>query len=313
MGEVLLNPFFIAAGAAGVLLIVLALLWKRRAGAARPEPHPSPLPPSPHEAAWTGWRRFKVRKRVDEDAGGRYVSFYLSPENRRRLPAFEPGQHIRVRIEAPDPAQPGRMIDWIRPFYLSDSANGRYYRIGVQRREGGAGAEGEVSTYLIENLRKGGLVEVQSPAGACPFELDSAAPLVLIATGAGIAPLLAVCNTLIDRKSARPVSIFYGMRGESELIHLSNFEYAASHLPDAKIQLCFSETMPDGTVDGATTGDGVVYRKGSIGTAFLKKHLELPEQIYYLCGPDETLDALAADLEALGVPGDRIHRAAFSE
>lgn len=305
-----MNPIILTAVGAVALLLVLFLFWRFRSGETNSGTAAARLGPGPQGISWTGWRRFRVRKRVDEDRRGRYVSFYLCPENRRRLPAFEPGQHVQLRVEVPDPMQPDRMNDWIRPFYLSDSPNGRYYRICVQRLEDGAA--GRVSTWLIENLRKGGLVELQAPEGSCPFSLESETPLVLIATGAGIAPLLATCNTLIDRKSTRTVSIFYGMRDESELIHLPNFEYAAGHLAGAQVQLCFSETMPEGTVDGATTGDGVVYRKGKIGTAFLKKSIALTGPVYYICGPDPALDTLASDLDALGVPGEQIHRAAFT-
>lgn len=306
-----MNLFIIFFVAAVVLLLTPALLWWSRRKRTAPATDHAGRVLGPQGVSWSGWRRFRVRKRVDEDSQGRFVSFYLCPENRRRLPTFEPGQHVQLRVEVPDAMQPDRMNDWIRPFYLSDSSNGRYYRICVQRLDTGAG--GQISTWLIGNLRKGGLVELQAPEGACPFPLESQAPLVLIAMGAGIAPVLAVCNTLIDRKSTRDVSILYGMRNESDLIHLPNLDYAASHLTGAKVQLCFSETMPGGTVDGATTGDGVVYRRGNIGTAFLKKSITLTAPIYYLCGPDPALDTLASDLDALGVPADQIHRAGFAE
>lgn len=303
------NPMIGIGCIVAVLVIALALLWRYRPAGRATEPMPGIAPTTPR---WTGWRRFKVRKRVDEDGVGRYCSFYLAPENHKRLPAFEPGQYVQVRVEVPDPEHPGRMRDCIRPYYLSDSSNGRYYRICVQRLERSEGAEGPVSSYLLENLRKGAVVELQSPEGRCPFDLDATTPLVVIGMGAGIAPLLSVCNTLIDRKITRPVFIFYAMRTEDELIFLPNFDYAASHLKGATIQLCFSETMPAGTVDGAMTGDGVVYRKGGLGTALLKKSFDLAEPIYYLCGPGEALDHLASDLDALGVSPEQIHRAGFS-
>lgn len=303
------NPMIGIACIIAALVIALALRWRYGYAARATEPKPGTAPTTPR---WTGWRRFKVRKRVEEDATGRYCSFYLTPENRKRLPVFEPGQYIQVRLEAPDPEHPDRMRDCIRPYYLSDSSNGRYYRICVQRLEQGEGTTGLLSSYLLENLGKGAVVELQAPEGRCPFEVDAATPLVLIGTGAGIAPLLAVCNTLIDRKSTRPVFVFYAMRNEDELIFLPNFDYAASHLKGASIQLCFSETMPAGTVDGAMTGDGVVYRKSGLGMALLKKSFGLAEPVYYLCGPGEALDHLASDLDALGVPSEQIHRAGFS-
>ena len=109
-----------------VLVIALALLWWHWPTGRAEVPTAGIATAT---SRWTGWRRFKVRKRVDEDAAGRYCSFYLVPENRRRLPTFEPGQYVQVRVEAPDPEHSGRMRDCIRPYYLSVSSNGRYYRI----------------------------------------------------------------------------------------------------------------------------------------------------------------------------------------
>ncbi len=304
-----MNPLILGAIALVAFLIIVALLWASRAQE-KPGKLPSTtFPPAPHEPIWVGWRRFKVRKRVDEDAGGQYVSFYLCPANRRRLATYEPGQHVQLRIEMPDPDHEGRMKDVARSYYLSDSANGRYYRILVQR----ASDAGGLSDYVIKHLQKGALVELTAPKGSCPFDLADPRPLVLLGSGAGLAPMVALCNTFIDRKITRPVTFFYSMRDENDLLYLPNLEYAAGHLPGIRVELCFSDTMPAGTVDGAISGDGVVYRKASLGTAFLRKSLNLPDHVYYICGPGENLDALAADLEALGVPGDQIHRAGFTE
>lgn len=308
-GDPELNLLIVGAFALVAILIVIALVWTSRTHGKSGELPSATFPPAPHAPLWSGWRRFKVRKRVDEDPAGQYVSFYLCPVNRRRLPAFEPGQHVQLRVEVPDPDHEGRMKDLIRTYYLSDSANGRYYRILVQR----VSENGGLANYLVKHLQKGALVELTAPAGHCPFDLAEAKPLVLLGSGAGLAPMIALCNTLIDRKISRPIAFFYGMRNAEELLYLPNLEYAAGHLPDLRVELCFSETMPEGTVNGATSGDGVVYRKTGLGTAFLRKSLNLPEYRYYICGPGEALDTLAADLEALGVPGEQIHRASFAE
>lgn len=304
-----MTPLLLSLMAILLVLGALGLAWKFRRFTKTAEGPSATFPPAPNEPPWTGWRRFKVRKRVEEDAGSTFVSFYLCPVNRRRLPAFEPGQFVQLRLEVPDSEHPDRMKDVIRPYYLSDSANGRYYRILVQRIDDGTG---EAAQHLIDHLQKGDVVELSAPEGDCPIVFNDPRSLVILGTGAGIAPMVALCNTLIDRKILRPVHFYYAMRNEGELIFLPNLEYAAGHMANARFELCFSERMPEGTVDGAVSGDGVVYRKAALGTAFLRKSLNLAEHVYYICGPGEPLDALAADLGALGVPAQQIARAPFS-
>jgi ferredoxin-NADP reductase len=289
--------------ALAAIFSVMVLRWGKRSSV-----HGSSgvVAPTPEAPGWPGWRRFKVHKRIVEDPAGRYVSILLSPENRRRLPAFLPGQWVRVRFEMPDPEQPQRMRDVNRPFFLSDSPNGRYYRILVERSTGAE--EDTAITWLATSLQKGDGVELTTPTGESTMAPDGDSPLVVVSTGAGIAPALALCNTLLDRKSTRPFAWFHFMGDGSELILLPNFEFAASHLPGARLELCFGDAMPEGTVDGATSGDGVVYRKATLNLALLRNSTNFAVSHFFLCGPGLELDTLAADLGALDVPPERIVR-----
>lgn len=292
---------------AAVAFVVVIALSRRRANASPASA--APLAP-PESSQWQGWRRFKVRKRIVEDGAGRYVSVLLSPENRRRLPDFLPGQTVDVRFEAPDPAHPQRMRDCILTFPLADSANGRAYRILVERPEGAG--DDDPAAWLATHLKKDDRVELTMPAGENTMDPNGHTPLVVVSCGAGIAPAIALCNALLDQKSTRPVTFLHFMDSEAELILLPNFEFAASHLPEGRIELCFATTMPEGMVDGATSGDGVVYRKAGLSTAFLRKSANLAESQFFLCGPAPELDSLAADLGALDVPPERIVRAGLA-
>ena len=82
------------------------------------------------EGGWSGWRPFKVGRRVEESA--EIASFYLYPVDTAPVPQFKPGQFVSVRGLAGTDGyvQP-------RQYSLSDAPNGRYLRLSVKRERDG--------------------------------------------------------------------------------------------------------------------------------------------------------------------------------
>lgn len=80
---------------------------------------------------WNGWRPFVVReKRVESDV---ITSFVLEPADGGPVVNFEPGQYTGVAVQVPSLG-----LRQIRQYSLSDSPNGRTYRISVKRESGNA-------------------------------------------------------------------------------------------------------------------------------------------------------------------------------
>ena len=73
---------------------------------------------------WEDWRPFKVVKRVNEDAQGNVVSFYLAPQDGVKLPRYLPGQYVTVQLWVPT-----ANCFQSRQYALSDAWNEDYYRV----------------------------------------------------------------------------------------------------------------------------------------------------------------------------------------
>ena len=147
------------------------------------------------EGGWQGARRFVVADKQAETAD--ITSFTLRAEDGGMVMAHQSGQFIGLRLHIN-----GQEVR--RNYSLSQAANGESLRISVKREQGGV-----VSNHLHDHLHVGDEVEVFAPAGF--FVLDnSEKPLVLMAAGVGITPIMAMLETAL--KTQRAITLIHCTR-----------------------------------------------------------------------------------------------------
>ena len=96
-------------------------------------------------------------------------------------PGHRAGQHVDIRLTADDGYQAERA-------YSIASAPGEPLTITVERLD-----DGEVSPYLTEELRVGDKLELRGPIGGYfVWEAQIGGPLLLVAGGLGIVPLIRI-------------------------------------------------------------------------------------------------------------------------
>ncbi len=237
-----------------------------------------PLRLAPPEAQ--GWRRFAVVRAEAESADVR--SIYLAPADGGALLPFLPGQHITLRLEPDGPA---------RSYSLSRAADGRGLRISVKRVPGGA-----LSTAL-HRLAVGDRLDVREPSGDFVLDRASDAPVLLLAAGIGITPLLPMLQTLAG--GSRPVLLVHGVRDGAH--HPLADEQARLARYGARVHVAYSRPRAEdaGRHHSAGRVDGSLLAELGVSAGWQA----------YLCGPPGFVaDALAA-LDGLGLARDAI----FSE
>ena len=119
-----------------------------------------------------------------------------------------PGQHVDVRLTAPDGYQAQRS------YSVASAPGSPTVDLVVQRL-----ADGEVSPYLTDALRAGDRLELRGPIGGYfvwDAELDS--PLQLVAGGSGIAPFLSMLDHHAAVGSGAPVRLLYSARTADDVI-----------------------------------------------------------------------------------------------
>lgn len=235
------------------------------------------------------WRNFKVSKVVRESAS--INSFHLEPEDDASVLPHLAGQHLPIRVRIAGTDKP-----LIRTYTLSTAPSDGQYRISVKR-------DGQVSAWLHEHLHEGDILEARAPAGDFTLDSTSNRPVVLLAGGVGITPMLAMARHLAFEgrrtQRMRPVTLFYGARSKQERA----FAQELSEL-DIGLVRVLSDTRD--------AVEGIDYdAAGRIDMPLLSRHLPFGDYEFYLCGSPSFSQALYDGLRGYGVADERIHAEAF--
>ena len=73
-----------------------------------------------------------------------------------------------------------------------------------------------VELFSTTHLREGDIVQAYAPAGDFYIDQSSNRPVVLIAGGVGLTPMLSMLNWLVATRSDREIWLFYGARNRSD-------------------------------------------------------------------------------------------------
>ncbi|WP_437200806.1 NO-inducible flavohemoprotein [Planctomicrobium sp. SH664] len=244
---------------------------------------------------WNGYRRFVVERKVPEcDV---VTSFYLRPEDGGELPPFEAGQYVTVRIDHPQtPTSP-------RNYSLSDHPQAGHYRISVKRepRAVDTAPDGLISNYLHDAVDAGDVIELGPPCGEFTLtESGEAQPVVLLAGGIGVTPLLSMAKSLTRSAGQRPVHFIHAARNSRH----QPFQEEIRELRGSSAQVR-THILYDAPLAGDVEA-GHCDRIGTISLDFLRNETPYREAQFYFCGPKPFMQAVYAGLKELGVQEERI-------
>jgi nitric oxide dioxygenase len=235
------------------------------------------------EGGWKGYKKFIIANKEDES--NLITSFYLEPADGKTVPIFNSGQYISIMLDLPEEGTA------VRNYSLSDSPNGKYYRISVKREENGL-----VSNYLHDKLCQGDKIRVNPPYGSlCLKETDK--PAVLISGGVGITPMMSILQGAVDQRLTRQIYFIHGTSNGS------------TH--------AFKDTVVKLTEDNDNFNHHFFYSKDSVKSADTKEgriNINSVKEIighkkdseFYLCGPTQMMKDLYRELINWGASPNNI-------
>lgn len=244
---------------------------------------------------WNGYRKFVVERKVPESEI--VTSFHLRPADGGPLPDFEPGQYVTVRVDHPStPTSP-------RNYSLSDSPGGACYRISVKRepRPAADAPDGLISNYLHDSVHVGDPLEIGPPCGEFTLvaEKVSDQPMVLLAGGIGVTPLLSMAKALVKGNVKAPIQFVHAVRNSR--VHALAAEVRALGEHDSvSTHIIYDDPLESDLSNGQC--DSV----GTVGKEFLQSRTPYQQASYYFCGPKPFMQAVYSGLKELGVGDERI-------
>jgi ferredoxin-NADP reductase len=202
------------------------------------------------------------------------------------------GQHVDVRLTAEDGYQAQRS------YSIASAPEDDHLVLTVERLE-----DGEVSPYLVGELRPGDELELRGPIGGYfVWEESFGGPLLLVGGGSGIVPLRSMLRHRSAVSSAVPVRVLYSARTLDEVIYRNELTQAADD-DEVDIRLTLTREQPDGWPGYGRRIDADMLAEVAWPPA------ERP--LVYICGPTGFVETAATALVELRHEPGRIKTERF--
>lgn len=196
-------------------------------------------------------------------------------------PGHLPGQHVDIRLTAEDGYQAQRS------YSIASAPRRGHLELTVEEIP-----DGEVSPYIVEELRPGDRLELRGPIGGYfTWTERDGGPLLLVAGGSGVVPLMSMLRYRQEIGSAIPATLLYSSRSWEEIIYREELDHLTA---DGSLRVVHTLTRsqpPDWPgyrrrIDAEMLAEVI----GSRGNGVLA----------YVCGPTSLVESVASHLVALG-------------
>jgi benzoate/toluate 1,2-dioxygenase reductase subunit len=196
------------------------------------------------------------------------VSVVIDVADRGAL-AFLPGQYVNITV-------PGTAEKRSYSFSAAPESDRLSFLVSIK-------PGGVMSDYLTERAAVGDVLDFVGPLGSFFLRAPSR-PIVLIAGGSGLAPMLSILDRLERTESATPIHLMYGVSEEQDLVELDLLNRYTQSMPSFSFDYCVARP----------TGDTV--KQGYVMDHLDPSHLGDGDIDVYVCGPPPMVDAVNGHL-----------------
>ncbi|MBQ0943669.1 CDP-6-deoxy-delta-3,4-glucoseen reductase [Ideonella sp. 4Y16] len=163
---------------------------------------------------------------------------------------------------------------------------------------------GLFTDQVFSTMKEKDIVRMEGPFGSFFLREDSASPIILLASGTGLAPIKALIERLQQQGITRPATLYWGCRSRRDLYLHDWAEAQAAQMPSLRYVPVLSEARPEDDWRGRT---------GLVHQAVMADHPDLSGHQVYACGLPAMVDAAQRDFTGrCGLPAEQFFADSFT-
>ena len=249
-----------------------------------------PSPPQPRQQlpGRLPWRAAEVVAVTAETADAESIALDVPG-----WPGHLAGQHVDVRLTAED----GYTAQ--RSYSIASPPEEPRVVLTIARVR-----DGEVSAFLLDELRAGDRLEMRGPIGGYfTWDASQGGPLLLVGGGSGVVPLMAMVRHRFAAGSDVPVRLLYSSRTAGDILYREELDRLAALDPGFGVVHTLTRSQPDGWTGYGRRIDREMLAE--VGwPAGERPHV-------FVCGPTPLVESVSAALTGLGHELERVKTERF--
>ena len=205
------------------------------------------------------------------------------------LPNHEAGQHVDVRLTAPDGYRAQRS------YSIASAPGAPSVELAIERLE-----EGEVSPYFHDVAQPGDSFELRGPIGGhFVWRREDGGPILLVGGGSGVVPLVAMVRQRARVAPDTPALLVYSARAWDELIFRDELLEKESREPGFRLAITTTREARRRTGDFDRRLNRALLHEILAGWGHAPRHA-------YVCGSNAFVGSVTDDLVREGIAAQRV-------
>jgi ferredoxin-NAD(P)+ reductase (naphthalene dioxygenase ferredoxin-specific) len=198
---------------------------------------------------------------------------------------FSPGQYVQLQFSA----------DHVRPYSMARLSGDDLFEFHIRLVP-----DGRVTGYIARNLKVGDSVKVSGPLGSAYLRRKHEGPILCVAGGTGLAPILSIVRGAIAQRMTNPIHLYFGVRSPRDIYGLPWLDPLQREHPDLTVHIVVT-----------SAGNPASQRCGLVTDAIEHDHGDLTGWRAYLCGSPPMVEAATLVARRKGIAAEHIHADAF--
>lgn len=198
---------------------------------------------------------------------------------------FSPGQYVQLQFTP----------EHVRPYSMAGQCSDGRFEFHVRLIP-----EGRVTGYIANRLQLGETVKVSGPLGSAYLRRKHTGPMLCVAGGTGLAPILSILRGAVAQRMKNPIHVYFGVRSPRDVYGLAWLDLLQREHPALTVHVVV-----------ASGGDPATQRCGLVTDAIEQDLGDLTDWRAYLCGSPPMVEAATALVRRKGIIGSHIHADAF--